>query len=119
MCSTTQTTIDLVLVSDKLRVAESGVINYGLSDNSIMFCTRKTKKAVLNVHSSIKTWSLKRYTKEALNYLLKQMDWSNVLQCIDVDRAWCSFKGMFLEAVDEVAPCKEIRIKQRTEPWVN
>ena len=47
------------------------------------------------------------------------MDWPNVLQCKDVDEAWCSFKRMFLEMVDKVAPYKEIRIKQRTEPWIN
>ena len=40
------------------------------------------------------------------------MDWPNVLQCKDVDEAWCSFKRMFLEMVDKVAPYKEIRIKQ-------
>ena len=29
------------------------------------------------------------------------------------------FKGYFLGVVDELAPVKEIRIKQRTEPWMN
>ena len=29
------------------------------------------------------------------------------------------FKGYFLDVVDELAPVKEIRIKQRTEPWMN
>ena len=119
VCSNTQTTIDLVLVSDKSRIAQSGVINYGLSDHSIVFCTRKSKKAVLDCHSSVRTRSMKRYNKEAFNESLKQMDWSNVLQCKDVNEAWCSFKHRFLEVVDKVAPYKEIRIKQRTEPWVN
>ena len=27
--------------------------------------------------------------------------------------------GYFLDVVDELAPVKEIRIKQRTEPWTN
>ena len=47
------------------------------------------------------------------------MNWSTVLQCSDVDNAWCLFKSLFLEGVDKIAPYKEIRIKQRTEPWVN
>lgn len=47
------------------------------------------------------------------------MDWSNVLQCKDVNEAWCSFKHMFLEVADKVAPFKDIRIKEKTEPWVN
>lgn len=43
VCISTQTTIDLVLVSDKLRIANSGVIHYGLSDHAMIFCTRKLK----------------------------------------------------------------------------
>ncbi len=37
-----------------------------------------------------------------------------MLQCNDVDKA-CFFKCMFLEA----APFKVVRVKQRTEPWIN
>ena len=33
--------------------------------------------------------------------------------------AWNVFKGHFLGVVDKLAPVKEIRIKQRTEPWMN
>ena len=33
--------------------------------------------------------------------------------------AWNMFKDYFLGVVDELAPVKEIRIKQRTEPWMN
>jgi len=119
VCSTTQTTIDLVLVSDKSRITESGVIKYGLSDHSIIFCTRKIKQTVLNCHTSIKIRSLKKYSKEVLNGCLVKMNWSTVLLCSDVDKAWYLFKSMFLETIDKIAPYKEIRIKQRTEPWVN
>lgn len=42
--SISQTTIDLVLVSDKSRITESGVIQYGLSDHYIIFCTKKIKQ---------------------------------------------------------------------------
>ncbi len=41
-----------------------------------------------------------------------------MLQCDDVDMAWDRFKINFLEVLSKVAPYKEIRIKQRTEPWM-
>ncbi len=119
VCSSTQTIIDLVLVSDKSRIADSGVRNYGLSDHSIVFCTRKIKKAVLNCHRSIRIRSLKRYSKEAFDDCLNLKNWSAVLQCNDVDKACFIFKCMFLEAVDNLAPFKVVRVKQRTEPWIN
>ncbi len=119
VCSSTQTIIDLDLVSEKSRIADSGVRNYGLSDHSIVFCTQKIKKAVLNCHSSIRIRSLKRYSKEAFDDCLNLKNWSAVLQCNDVDKACFIFKCMFLEAVDNLAPFKVVRVKQRTEPWIN
>merc|ERR1711888_88836 len=47
------------------------------------------------------------------------MEWSIVLNCIDVNVAWEKFKAMFTLAIDEIAPEKDIRIKYRTEPWIN
>ncbi len=40
VCSSTQTIIDLV-VSEKSRIADSGVRNYGLSDHSIVFALER------------------------------------------------------------------------------
>ena len=39
--------------------------------------------------------------------------------CLDVNTAWSKFKEIFIKVLDEVAPCKQIRIKTRTEPWMN
>jgi len=40
------------------------------------------------------------------------------MQFDDVDIVWDRFKKRFVQVLNEVAPCKEIRIKQRTEPWM-
>ena len=32
--------------------------------------------------------------------------------------AWDNFKCLFLSVLDNIAPVKEVRIKQRTEPWI-
>ena len=38
---------------------------------------------------------------------------------MNVNEAWDKFKKIFFEILDEVAPIKNIRIKNRTEPWMN
>lgn len=40
------------------------------------------------------------------------------MQFDDVDIVWVRFKKRFMQVLNKVAPCKEIRIKQRTEPWM-
>ena len=47
------------------------------------------------------------------------MDWSLVLSCIDVNEACEKFKTLFTLAMDAIAPMKSVRIKCRTEPWMN
>ena len=37
----------------------------------------------------------------------------------NVNDAWLVFKNIFTETLDAVAPVKEIRLKQITEPWIN
>ncbi len=36
-----------------------------------------------------------------------------------INNVWVTFKTIITEVMDEVAPVKEIRIKNRTDPWIN
>jgi hypothetical protein len=36
----------------------------------------------------------------------------------NINEAWSNFKDIFTNILDTVAPLKEIRVKQRTEPWI-
>lgn len=51
--------------------------------------------------------------------MLNNIDWSKVTDICDVDKAWECFHSLFLQVLDKVAPLKVIRIKQRTQPWIN
>ena len=62
--------------------------------------------------------SLKNYCSQTFNEKLKNLDWSIVHQCTDVNDAWNKFKIMFTQIINEVAPQKETRIKGRTEKWI-
>ena len=49
---------------------------------------------------------------------LSEINWFKVINCDDVDVAWSNFKDLFMSVVDKIAPLKEKRIKQRSEPWI-
>ena len=38
--------------------------------------------------------------------------------CNDVDRASPNFCNLFMNTLDSFAPLREVRIKQRSEPWM-
>ena len=50
---------------------------------------------------------------------LSSMSWEGVLMCFDVEMAWDIFKTISNSVLDIVAPVKEERLKQRTEPWMS
>ena len=50
---------------------------------------------------------------------LLNADWSLVICSDYVVDPWERFKSIFMSGVNNVSPIKEVRIKQRTEPWIN
>lgn len=41
------------------------------------------------------------------------------MSCDNFTEAWTIFKSLFTSVIDKVTPVKNVRIKQRTEPWVD
>ena len=106
--------LDHILCDNTNKMCQSGTICIGMSDHILIYCSRKVVKKQINHHNVIKIRSLKNYSAE---YLLNA-DWSGVY-CSNVDQAWGIFKIVFSNILDSVAPVKEIRLKGRTEPWIN
>ena len=55
----------------------------------------------------------KNYSEECFRDKLRSANWFEVLDCYDINEAWCKFKSKFLEIVDSVAPINTVRLKQR------
>ena len=72
--STTSTILDLIIVSDPIKINKCGVSDLGVSDHLLIYCTRKCKKVPVNDHNGVKLRSLKNYTKEAFEGKLQQVD---------------------------------------------
>lgn len=117
--STTSTIIDLILVTDNDKISQSGVLNIGLSDHMPIYCTRKIKKQTSKEHNCVKLRSLKNYSKESYESLLSNVSWSSISDITEVDDAWLQFKSKFLNVLDKIAPMKQLRVKQGTDPWLS
>ena len=124
-----ESVIDHILTNVKGKIRASGVLNIGFSDHLITYVTRGTPKSspcgpVTFARASFtpiikRIRSLKNYSKEFLCAELKKIDWSRVLFSGDVDSALNEFVLIFRAVLDRVAPYRDIRIKQKTEPWMN
>lgn len=110
--------LDHIICNFKNKISQSGTVSVGLSDHFLTYCTRKISKGQIRHHNTIKLRSMKNFTKEKLLSAIDIADWSGVF-CSDVDRAWCEFKNVFSSIIDQISPIKEVRLKIRTEPWMN
>ena len=58
----TSTLIDHILTNSTEKIFQSGVIDSGISDHQLIFCTRKVKRIKFHKHSNVLLRSLKHYT---------------------------------------------------------
>ena len=118
--STTESLIDHIYTNDINKISQSGVIESGISDHYITFCTRKIFKNPIGKHNKIKIRSMKDYSNDTFSDSLNEKDWSIVTQeKNDVNISLEKFNTMLIDSIDDVAPEKEIRIKGNTEPWID
>ena len=115
--STSSSAIDHIICNNSNKICQSGTINIGLSDHFLIFCTRKVVKGQMKHHNTVKIRSMKNYTVDALLSAISLADWSGVY-CSDVNRSWCAFKSVLSNIIETLAPVKEIRLKNHTEPWM-
>ena len=59
----TPTLIDYVLTDSSQKVSQCSIIELGISDQDLVYCTKKKPSFKLNKHNDISIRSMKNYTK--------------------------------------------------------
>ena len=75
-CSTS-TLLDHILTNSSEKVSQKGVIDVGISDHQLIYCTRKIKRIKHNMHNQIQVQSLKKYSAEIFTNALKTVQFPN------------------------------------------
>ena len=69
------------------------------------------------MHKQIKIRSLKNYTINAYHLLLSNVRFPNYELFTDVNAAYSDFISKLMSVINQIAPIKDIRVKNRTEEW--
>ena len=116
--SSSSTLIDQILSNTSEKICQFGTISLGLSDHCLIYATRKVVKGQINKHNTVKLKSLRNYCEQDFWLKLSAPNWQDVLTSTDVTKAWELFKEYFHWVLDVVAPIKDVKLKQRTKPWM-
>ena len=83
--------IDHILASFPDRVSQQGVIDVGLSDHQIIYCTRKISIIKRGTHKQIRYRSLKSYSADIYEEALVRVDFPNYLNFENINDAYSNF----------------------------
>ena len=104
--------LDHVLTNSADRISQFGIVNVGLSDHQLIYCTRKITRTRLNAHKYVKMRSLKYYCEDLYVKKLKEIDFPDYSNFKDINEA-----GKVASVIDEIAPTKEVRVKSNSQDW--
>ena len=85
----------------------------------MIFCTRKTIKIKTGEKTRIKIRSLKNYSQEKLLKNLTNCNYPDYSNFVDVNEAYLDFVEKTSDVINDIAPIKEICIKNNTAEWID
>ena len=109
--------IDHILASFPDRVTQRGILNVGLSDHQLIYCTRKITRIKRSGHKQIKFCSFKNYTIDGYEKSLVEITFPEYKNFGNVNDAYSNFIQKLMKVVDKVAPVKNKRIKRDSQEW--
>ena len=104
--------INHILTSFSDKVTQRGILNVGLSNHQIIYCTRKITKIKRGGHKKITLRSLKNYTVDGYEKALIEINFSEYKKFDNVNDAYSNFIQKLMEVINKVAPVKNKRIKR-------
>lgn len=116
--NTSSTLIDLIFTNQPNNISNSGVIDLGMSDHSLIYAVRKIiMPKYRQVRSKVRNF--KRFNDNDFVQELSAIPWYLITQCVDPNNSWQIWKSFFLECLDRHAPLIYKSIKQNSIPWIN
>ena len=109
--------LDHVLASFPDSVSQSGVIDIGISDHQLIYCTRKTARIKSYCHKQITFRSLETCSPEVYEEALRKLSFPNYELFDDIDKAYENFFQKVLAVIYNLVHSKNKRIKGILQDW--
>ena len=101
--------IDHILASFPDRVTQQGILNVGLSDHQLIYCTRKIARIQRGGHKQITFRFFKNYTIDGYEKALVDINFP------EYKLQTSNFIQKLMEVIDKVAPVKSKRITRNSQ----
>ena len=93
----TYTLIDHILTNSTEKIFQSGIIDFGIFDHQLIFCTRKMKRVKFHKHSKVFLRSLKHYSVNLLVEGLRKVNSLNYDLFPNIGLAYTDFLNKMIK----------------------
>ena len=115
--STINTCIDLVF-SNCDYISKAGTLNLNYSDHQAIFITKK-KQITRSNKMKFYGRSYKNYNAEDFKEMVQKLDWEDLFNFDDPNKAWEFCIGKITDCIESICPLKEFSINEYKENWMN
>ena len=109
--------IDHVYTNARFRCSDVSVFSFGGSDHDIIGYTRYSKDPP-QPSKTIRKRTYKKFVREEFLADLSLVDWTEVLQCVDVDHAADVLTDKFRQVLNNHAPWTVYQQRKHHVPWL-
>ena len=110
----TSTLINHLITNCGEKVTQSDVINTSLSDDQLIFCTRKIKRVKTNNHKQNSFRSHKNHTMENFERELKNIAFPNYESFSEVNSPYSDLVNKIPQVINNLVPYKTIKVKNKS-----
>ena len=115
--SSSSSIIDHIMASFPDRVTQQGMLDVGLSDHQLIYCTRKITRIKRGGHKQIKFRTFKNYTIDGYEKVLVEINFREYKSFDNVNDAYSNFIQKLMKVIDKGAPVKNKRTKRNSQEW--
>ena len=87
------------MINTNEKITQSGLINIGLSDNQMIFCTKKIKKEKVGGHKQTSFRSFKNYSVDECEKALDKVTFPNYEKYHNINKGYNDFLENWLRCL--------------------
>ena len=110
------TLIDIIVSNNSVHIPSTEVIPMSLSDHEMIGFTRKLNNKY--TPQKINCRDYRNYDPERMHNELKGIDWNNMYEIKDVNKAWTYLQTNLSTTFDSHAPVISKIVKGKPSPWL-
>ena len=117
--SDTATLIDHMLTNDQNKIKASGVIDVCMGDHYMNYLIWKSPNLLTHAHNLVTFRKSKGVDLDAFRNDLKNINWSDVENVVDIDDSAKNWEAMILSVINNHMPLRTKRMRKQCSPWLN